>query len=219
MTLKAETSQINIIEAKEKFFAEIAKFYHLDFLQKEALCTYVSDVLAENEKYNFIGKSTINDIWHRHILDCAQLMRFVENKNVKFADLGSGAGLPGMIISILGIKEIHLIEKSFRKADFLRKIKHLSKNRVFVYQSELENLENISFDCIASRALASLDKLLEHCQKFLKEDGYCLFLKGKKLPLEIKQAQEKFNFEYELYASLTSNESNIIKIKNISNKL
>jgi 16S rRNA (guanine527-N7)-methyltransferase len=206
----------NITQQKEKVFAEINNFFALNLEQKKSLEDYVSKLLDENGKYNFIGKSTIDQIWHRHILDCAQLIQFIKNPQKKFADLGSGAGLPGVVLSLLGLKEIHLIEKSFRKADFLRKIKNISPNRIFVQQAKLEELENINFDCIMSRALAPLDKLLEYCQKFLKEDGYCLFLKGKNLPLEISQAKQKFSFEFELFTSLTSKESNIIRINKIS---
>jgi 16S rRNA (guanine527-N7)-methyltransferase len=206
----------NITQQKEKVFAEIDNFFALNPEQKKSLEDYVSKLLDENGKYNFIGKSTIDQIWHRHIFDCAQLIQFIKNPQKKFADLGSGAGLPGVVLSILGLKEIHLVEKSFRKADFLRKIKTISPNRLFVQQAKLEELENINFDCIMSRALAPLDKLLEYCQKFLKDDGYCLFLKGKNLPLEISQAKQKFSFEFELFPSLTSKESNIIRINKIS---
>ena len=207
----------NITQQKEKIFEEINNFFMLNSEQKKCLEDYVSKLLQENENFNFIGKSTIDQTWHRHILDCAQLIQFIKNPQKKFADLGSGAGLPGMVLSILGLKEIHLVEKSFRKADFLRKIKNISPNRVFVHQAKLEELENINFDCIMSRALAPLDKLLEYCKKFLKDDGYCLFLKGKNLPLEISQAKQKFSFEFELFPSLTSQESNIIRINKISN--
>jgi 16S rRNA (guanine527-N7)-methyltransferase len=207
----------NTIQQKEKIFEEINNFFMLNSEQKKCLEDYVSKLLQENENFNFIGKSTIDQTWHRHILDCAQLIQFIKNPQKKFADLGSGAGLPGMVLSILGLKEIHLVEKSFRKADFLRKIKNISPNRVFVHQAKLEELENINFDCIMSRALAPLDKLLEYCKKFLKDDGYCLFLKGKNLPLEISQAKQKFSFEFELFPSLTSKESNIIRINKISN--
>jgi 16S rRNA (guanine527-N7)-methyltransferase len=207
----------NTTQQKEKIFEEINNFFMLNSAQKKCLEDYVSKLLQENENFNFIGKSTIDQTWHRHILDCAQLIQFIKNPQKKFADLGSGAGLPGMVLSILGLKEIHLVEKSFRKADFLRKIKNISPNRVFVHQAKLEELENINFDCIMSRALAPLDKLLEYCKKFLKDDGYCLFLKGKNLPLEISQAKQKFSFEFELFPSLTSKESNIIRINKISN--
>ena len=203
---------------KNQIFKQIQNFYPLEIGQQRLLESFVLSILQENQKFNFIGKSTVNEIWQRHILDCAQLIQYIQNPQEKFADLGSGAGLPGVVMSILGLKEIHLIEKSFRKADFLRRIKNISKNRIFVHQAKLEELDNMIFDCIMSRALASLDKLLEYCQKFLKKDGYCLFLKGKNLSTEIVEAKNKFNFEYELFPSLTSVESNIIRITNISTK-
>lgn len=195
---------------------EIRKFSSLNATQIKNIEDFVLLLLQENQNFNFIGKSTIENIWERHILDSAQLMRFVKDKNAKFADLGSGAGFPGLVLSILGLREIHLIEKSFRKSDFLRRAKMFSANRVFVHQAKLEELTAIEFDCIVSRALAPLDQLLEYTKKFLKKDGYCLFLKGKNLEKEIAAAKEKFKFEYELHPSLTSSESNIIKVFNIN---
>ena len=175
-------------------------------------------LLKENNNFNLIGKSTINDIWHRHILDSAQILKYIDNKNVKFADFGSGAGLPGIVISILGIKEMHLVEKSFRKCEFLNKAKITSNNHIFIHQAKLEEVEKIKFDVITSRALASLKNLLQYCNKFLNKDGYALFLKGKKLPEELLEAQKFYNFDYETFDSLTSSESKIIKIRNINIK-
>lgn len=206
---------MQIEQKKNSAFNEIRKFCELKSAQEKNLEDYVLAILQENQNFNFIGKSTILDIWERHILDSAQLMRFIQNKNAKFADLGSGAGFPGMVLSILGLREMHLIEKAFRKADFLRKAKLFSPNRVFVHQAKLEEMVAIEFDCIVSRALAPLPGLLEHSRKFLKKDGYCLFLKGKNLPQEIVDAKKNFQFEYELHPSLTSSESNIIKVFNI----
>lgn len=194
----------------------IRKFYNVTQAQEQALESFVSLLLSENEKFNFIGKSTVQNTWERHILDSAQLIQFIENKSLKFADFGTGAGFPGMVLSILGLREIHLVEKAFRKTEFLRQAKQFSQNRVFVHQSKLEELSNIEFDCIVSRALAPLDKLLGYTQKFLKKDGYCLFLKGKNLPQEIALAKKSFQFEYELNPSMTSDESNIIKLSHIS---
>lgn len=207
---------MQIEQKKNATFSEIRKFCTLSPAQEKSLEDYVLAVLQENQNFNFIGKSTILDIWERHILDSAQLMKFIPNKNIKFADLGSGAGFPGMVLSILGLREIHLIEKAFRKADFLRKVKLLSTNRVFVHQAKLEEMNATQFDCIVSRALAPLPKLLEYVEKFLKKDGYCLFLKGKNLPQELEEAQKNFQFEYELQPSLTSSESNVIKVSNIN---
>lgn len=200
---------------KAAAFNEIKKFCELDNLQIKNLEDFVLLLLQENQNFNFIGNSTIEDIWNRHILDCAQLLRFIENKNAKFADLGSGAGFPGIILSILGIREIHLIEKAFRKCEFLRRAKLFSQKRIFIHQTKLEELAAIEFDCITSRALAPLDQLLTYSKKFLKKDGYCLFLKGKNLEKEIELAKKTFQFEYQLHSSLTSSESNIIKISKI----
>ncbi len=202
---------------KNQALDQIKKFHQLSETQIKNLEDFVNLLLQENNQFNFIGKSTIEDIWNRHILDSAQLLKFIENKNLKFADFGSGAGFPGLVLSILGLKEIHLVEKAFRKSDFLRRAKSFSSNRVFVQQTVLENLTNVEFDSILSRALAPLDKLLDYSIKFLKKDGYCLFLKGKNLEKEIAVAKNKFKFDYELHPSLTSSESNIIKILNISN--
>lgn len=211
-----KTTSMQIELKKNSAFTEIRKFCELNPAREKSLEDYVLSLLRENQNFNFIGKSTTLDIWERHILDSAQLMRFIPKKNVKFADIGSGAGFPGMVLSILGLHEMHLIEKAFRKADFLRKAKIFSPNRVFVHQSKLEEMAAVEYDCIVSRALAPLCGLLEHSRKFLKKDGYCLFLKGKNLPQEIIDAKKDFQFEYELHPSLTSTESNVIKVFNIN---
>lgn len=195
--------------------AEIRKFCTVSPAQIKSLEDFVLLLLQENEKFNFIGKSTVENVWERHILDSAQLLRFIDDKDLRFADFGTGAGFPGMVLSILGLREIHLVEKAFRKTEFLRRVKLFSKNRVFIHQSKLEELSNVEFDCVVSRALAPLDKLLTYMPKFLKKDGYCLFLKGKNLEQEIALAKKSFQFEYELHPSLTSNDSNIIKVSKI----
>ncbi len=201
---------------KNAALSQVRSFCELSNSQVRNLEDFVIFLLQENEKFNFIGKSTIEDIWDRHVLDSAQLLRFIVDKNAKFADFGSGAGLPGIILSILGLREIHLIEKAFRKADLLRQSKSFSSNRVFVHQAKLEELPAMEFDCIVSRALAPFDKLLLYAKQFLKKDGYCLFLKGKNLQNEIAAAKQNFQFEYELMQSITSPESSIIKVSNIN---
>lgn len=179
---------------------------------------YVVLLLTQNHNFNLIGKSTIPNIWERHILDSAQILRFIDDKNAKIADLGTGAGFPGIIISILGAKQVHLIEKSLRKCEFLHKAKIISPNRIFVHHAKLEEITDRKFDVLTSRALASLEKLLDYCLNFLNNGGYGLFLKGKNLDNEIEEAKEKFDFEYELFDSVTSPESRIIKVRNINKK-
>ncbi len=205
-------------QKKHSVIAQIKTFHAIDAAQEKALEDFVLLLLQENDNFNLIGKSTIDDLWDRHILDSAQLLRFIENKSAKIADFGTGAGFPGVVLALLGVKEMHLIEKSFRKCEFLRKAKLLSSNRIFIHQAKLEELPEHKFDVITSRALASLDKLLAYSKKFLKNDGYTLFLKGKNLDQELETAKTQFSFSYELFPSLTSSESRIIKLSQI-NKL
>lgn len=200
---------------KNAALTQIREFYDLTDSQIKNLDDFTSLLVQENQQFNFIGKSTVDELWNRHVLDSAQLMSFIDDKNIKFADFGTGAGFPGIVLSILGLKEVHLVEKAFRKCDFLRKAKSFSENRIVVHQSKLEELSDIEFDCIISRALAPLDKLLVHANKFLKKDGYCLFLKGKNLSKELEVAKTKFEFTYETHPSITSSESNIIKVSGI----
>jgi len=205
-----------IEQNKKEIIKQINEFYQLESLQIKALEDFVLWLLQETNEYNLIGKSTINDLWNRHILDSAQLLKYIPNQNIKLADFGTGAGFPGMVLALLGIKEVHLVEKSFRKCEFLRKAKMLSTDRIFVHQAKLEELSDRKFDIITSRALASLDKLLAYSKKFLKNDGYALFLKGKNLDQELQIAKTQFNFSYELFPSLTSQESGIIKVFQIN---
>ena len=207
---------MNSFEQKKQLtVTQIKKFHDLNAAQIKAMEDFVILLLQETNMFNLIGKSTIDDIWNRHILDSAQLMQYIPNKNVKVADFGSGAGFPGFVLSFLGIKEMHLIEKSFRKAEFLKKYRCFSQEKVLVHQSFLENITVNNFDVIVSRAFAPLPKLLSYVAKFLNPNGYCLFLKGKNLLNEISLAQQQFIFDYKLSPSITSPESKIIKINNI----
>jgi 16S rRNA (guanine527-N7)-methyltransferase len=210
---------LNFEAKKDNSFAKIAKFCDLNATKTENIEEFIILLLKENYNFNLIGQSTIADIWDRHVLDSAQILRFIDDKNAKIVDLGTGAGFPGIIISILGAKEVHLVEKSVRKCEFLRKAKIFSPNRLFVHQAKLEEITEQKFDVITSRALAGLDKLCDHCLKLLKNDGYGVFLKGKNLDNEIIEAKSKFDFDYELFESLTAPESRIIKIKNIKPKI
>ena len=207
---------MHLAEKKDLALNKIKEFHNLEDSQIEKLENFVSLILQENQNFNFIGKSTIDDIWDRHILDSAQILQFIDDKNIKFADFGSGGGFPGIPLSILGLKNISLIEKSFRKSEFLHKAKIISDNQIYIHQSKLEEMPSVKFDCIISRALAPLDKLLNYAKTFLEPGGYCLFLKGKNLNNEISKAKKTFKFEYDLYPSITSDQSNIIKITNIS---
>ena len=179
---------------------------------------YVDLLLEWNKKINLIGKSTIEDIYNRHILDSKQLLKFFtkeELENLIFADFGTGAGIPGVILSISGVKNIYLVEKSFRKSQFLNEAKKISDNKITVINKNIFDIKDIKFDIIVSRALAPLNELLKMVKPFCKSNTKCVFLKGKKILEEIKEAKKEANFEYKLFDSETSNEGRIIIIEKL----
>ena len=201
---------------REIAIKKIASISKLDEKKLKLLEDFESLLKDKNQQYNLIGKSTIDNIWERHFLDSAQLIKFIDDKNIKFADLGSGAGLPGIVLSILGVKDIRLIEKSYRKSEFLRQVKIDLELPFLVHQKNIEELDKSrKFDCIISRALAPLPKLLNFANDLLSNDGYCLFLKGKKLDFEISEARKIFDFKHQAFPSITSSEGQIVKINKI----
>jgi 16S rRNA (guanine527-N7)-methyltransferase len=131
---------------------------------------------------------------------------------VKLADLGSGAGLPGILLSIIGIKEVHLFEKSPKKCIFLEEAKQFSPNKIVIHNVNLYDYKDNTFDIITSRALGSLSMLLDVSKNLKKQNTKLLFLKGKKVYEEIDEANKKHKFEYKLYDSVTSDEGKIVEI-------
>jgi 16S rRNA (guanine527-N7)-methyltransferase len=197
---------------KEEVFEIIGGFCTINDQIKSNLEKFVNSLLNYNEKYNLIGKSTIEDIWLRHVLDSAQLIKFINNKNIQLADFGSGAGLPGIILSILGVSEVHLIEKSYRKCQFLELAKQFSNNKIIIHQSKIEDLKNLKYDVITSRALSPLDKLLKQIKPFIKDNSIGIFPKGKNLKNELNLILDKDNLSFKMHDSLTSDEGNILII-------
>jgi len=199
---------------KEEIFAQINKFHQIDNNIIEKLEEFVKILLNYNQKYNLIGKSTIDDIWQRHILDSAQLIKFIKDKNLILGDFGSGSGLPAIILSILGVKNVHLIEKSFRKCEFLEIARKTSENNITIHQKKAEEIHGVKFDIITSRAFAPLDKIIKTTQPFLKKDTMAILPKGKNIVNELQLIKKYNKINYEIQPSLTSKEGNILIINN-----
>ena len=190
----------------------------IEGIVKQNLEKYIELLLQWNEEINLIGKSTVETIWNRHIVDSLQLLDCIDRneiENATIADFGSGAGIPGIILSIAGVKSMTLIEKSIRKGEFLNEAKKISPNKIELINENIFDLKNIKFDIIISRALAPLIDLLDMTTNFMHRDTKCVFLKGKKLPFELLEAQKYYQFDFEIKKSITSDESGIILIKNI----
>ena len=198
--------------------ADIVSEFVLSRAQVDKVDFYLSSVIKHNKHTNLIGKSTIENIWDRHVLDCLQLTKYITNKKLKILDLGTGAGLPGVLLSIVGYKRVLMVDSVKKKTDFVRKIiKELSLTAK-IQNKRIEKPPTSQHDIIVSRALAPLFKLLTYSRMYSNKNTTSLFLKGRNVISEIDIAAKIFFFEFEQIKSLSSDDGCILKINNIRNK-
>ena len=172
---------------------------------------FINELLKANEKHNFISKSTENAIWHRHILDSAQLVKFIDFSKGSLSDLGSGAGFPGLILAIFNKnKDFHvkLYEKSPVKRVFLKRIIDRLSLNIEVFGNVYEN--SINTDYIVSRAFKKLDAIIQVSREIAKNSHKLIILKGQNAQKDIKKAFKKEKYDYKLENSLTNENSKII---------
>ena len=198
--------------------ANIVSQFSLNKTQVEKIDSYLSSLTIYNKHTNLIGKSTIENIWERHVLDCLQLTKHITNKKSKILDLGTGAGLPGILLSIAGFQRVLMVDSAKKKTDFVRKtIKELSLTAK-IQNKRIEKPPTSQYDIIVSRALAPLTKLLTYARMYSNKNTTSLFLKGRNATGEIDIAAKVYFFEIEKIKSLSSDDGCILKINNIRNK-
>jgi 16S rRNA (guanine527-N7)-methyltransferase len=186
---------------------------------KSKLEEYSKLIVKWNQKINLISKSTEANIFERHILDCAQIYDHLNADDI-ICDLGSGCGLPGIVLSIMGIKNTILVESDVRKSAFLTIAKNISDNEIIVKNERAENLNNIELgkiDFVISRALASIDKIFYLSADLHPESGFIL-LKGENYKKELEEAHKNWHFEFEGFSSITNSNSALLKIRNVRSK-
>ena len=198
--------------------ADIVSEFVLNKTQVDKIDFYLSSIIKHNKHTNLIGKSTIENIWDRHVLDCLQLTKHITNKKLRILDLGTGAGLPGVLLSIAGHQKVLMVDSVKKKTDFVRKIiKDLSLTAK-IQNKRIEKPPTSQHDIVVSRALAPLVKLLTYARMYSNKNTTSFFLKGKNAISEIDIASKKFFFEFEKIKSLSSDDGCILKINNIKNK-
>jgi 16S rRNA (guanine527-N7)-methyltransferase len=182
----------------------------------EKLRAYVELLLAWNRRINLIGRNTAGDVWRRHILDSAQLYSLIPREARVLADLGSGPGLPGLVLAILGFPAVHLIESDGRKAVFLREAIRVTRVPATVHMARLDRAKVPPADVVTARALAPLPELLEISQRFLAPHGICLFLKGRGVEEELTTAQKAWKIRVDRRPSLTDRSGCILRLEAIT---
>ena len=188
--------------------------------QNSLLSEYVKLIISKQKSLNLIGKSTLSDIWSRHILDSAQVLKYIKHKKEadKVIDVGSGAGFPGIVLAIMGLKNLTLCEKSKKKAIFLSAVIEKLKLKTNVFNGKIENYKDKKVDVILSRAYAPLIKIFESVYHLVSDESTMILHKGKKYKLELDEACKKFNFVINCYKSITNDEGRILEIRGLKKK-
>ena len=192
---------INILKKKLNF-----SDYSIEKLRK-----FTNLVLKENQNYNLIAKSTENQIWHRHILDSAQLVKFIDFNLNSMADLGTGAGFPGLVVEIFNKNKafhVKLYDKSPVKRRFLTSvIKELSLNAEVLGDVRDEVIDS---EIIICRAFKKLDQIIQVSREIAKKPHKLMILKGQNAQKEIKNSFKTKKYPYKLESSMTNKDSKII---------
>ena len=187
----------------------------------DELNKYSLSILRKNKDINLISLSTEKSINTRHIIDSAQTIDFIDKNDVKMCtDLGSGAGLPGIVLSILMKPKkpefkVIFYEKSYHKSNFLKEISKKFKLNTEINQKNIFEQKNLQTDIIISRAFKPLPVIFEIALKNFKKFKYIILFLGKNGKKVLEETSKKWKFDYEEKKSLTSDESLVVKVSNL----
>ena len=173
--------------------------------------TFINELLKANKRHNFISKSTENVIWHRHVLDSAQLVKFIDFSKGSLSDLGSGAGFPGLILALFNRnKDFHvkLYEKSPVKRAFLEDVRKKLSINAEILGNIYEHFTDT--DYIVSRAFKKLGTIIQVSREIAKKSHKLIILKGQNAQEDLKKAFIRQKYDYKLENSITNKDSKII---------
>ena len=202
-------------ESKVESKLVLAKNLNFNDKKLDLIELFVQEVINYNQKYNLISRNSEKDIWNRHVLDSAQLVKYIDHKNFNsLSDLGTGAGFPGIILSIFysDILTFHvkLYEKSKVKVKFIRAIiEKLRLKQVHIYDNDYQS-HIIDTDYIVCRAFKKLPEMLRISRETAKKTHKLIFMLGKSAQDELNKASKGMIYKYKLVPSITSSDSKII---------
>ena len=180
-------------------------------------------IIEKNKEINLISPKTINNLKDRHIIDCAQVIDLIDINSKICTDIGSGAGLPGIVLAIIlkGKKiamKMNLYEKSYHKSSFLRSVSKKLKLDSEIFQEDIFKKKNLVSGSILARAFKPLPVILDLVEKNFEKYTNLIVFMGKNGKQLLEEAFKEWEFEYKERKSLTSDDSFLLNIKNIKKK-
>ena len=208
---------MNSSESKVKSKLVLAENLNFNNDKLQKLELFVNEVLSYNKKYNLISKNSEKDIWHRHVLDSAQLIQYIDHKNFNsLSDLGTGAGFPGIILSIFYSDfltfHVKLYEKSKVKINFIKAvIAKLGLNNIDVYDNDYQS-HILDTDYIVCRAFKRLPEILRISRETARRPHKLIVMMGKSAHDELNKASKGMIYKYKLVPSITESDSKILLV-------
>ena len=175
----------------------------------EKLSLYVSLLREESRRQNLVSASTLGDLWERHILDSAQLVRFEPHAGSSWVDIGSGAGLPGIVVACLIDGPVTLIEPRRLRVEFLHKICDSLRLDATVVATKAERAEG-KYDVITARAVANLGQFLKISAHLSTRKSLWVLPKGRSAAVELVEAQQAWQGAFHVEQSVTDADSHIV---------
>ncbi|MBC8295838.1 MAG: class I SAM-dependent methyltransferase [Pelagibacterales bacterium] len=180
-------------------------------------------IIEKNNEINLISTKSASNSMNRHIIDCAQVIDLIDINSKTCTDIGSGAGLPGIVLSILVRDKkidmkMNLYEKSYRKSSFLRSVSKEFKLDTEIFEEDIFKKKNLVSGSIVTRAFKPLPVILGLVEKNFKKYTNLIVFMGKNGKQLLEEAVKDWEFEYKEKKSLTSDDSFLLNIKNIKKK-
>ena len=182
------------------------------------LQVFEAEVRRWNPTVNLVSRSSLDDLWQRHIEDSAQVFAFCPQQASRWVDIGTGGGFPGLVIAILAHEsrpalKVILVEADQRKSVFLRQTIQKLGLATMILALRAESLPPLDADVISARALAPLDQLLGLSRPHLNADGVCLFQKGARYSDEVAEARKSWAFDLDVAPSLSQDDAALLIIR------
>jgi 16S rRNA (guanine527-N7)-methyltransferase len=215
-------SQHIVVNASQVIDAEsFSAVLHVSRETMDRLSLYESLLRKWQKRINLVSKSTLEELWRRHMLDSAQLAGLVPEGALRWADLGSGGGFPGLVIAIL-LRDrpgfgMHLVESDQRKCIFMREVIRETGAPATVYNERIEAFASGAgvFDVVSARALAPLPRLLDWAAPLFGPETLGLFLKGQGLQDELTQARKHWIFEADYSPSQSDPSGAVLSVRGL----
>ena len=186
----------------------------------DGLRRYADLLVKWQRSINLVAADSLNDLWRRHMLDCAQLYRLLPPGDCRVVDLGSGAGFPGLVLAAMGARDVHLVESDGRKGVFLAEAARAcgleaGVNPV-IHRARMEKVQGLTADVVTARACAPLDRLIDYAEPLLRPHSICLFLKGAGVADELTAAANRWRMAVERLPSVSDPSGTILRIGQVT---